>query len=302
VTRENSDGLDRSKLRSIVVNGIRTRLYDAGRGPALLLLHGGQYGSLYSLDSWSLNLPYLARDRRVLAPDRLGQGHTEAPKSDDELTMHASTRHAIELISLIGAGPVDVVGHSRGGLVALQLAIHQPELVRSVVLVDSHSAAPPDANAPLGVFYAEMERRVAGRPPSREVVGIEPLAQAYRPETVTDDFVERLLEIALLPSRLRTAERMHSAGRRVFIPSVIEVRDAALAHLSTSGLRMPALVIWGYDDRSAPRALGYRLYEAIAQRTQGAELHVLKDAGHYVFRDRPEDFERVVTAFLERSA
>ena len=77
--------LDPGGLRHAEVDGLRTRYYEAGdpAAPALLLVHGGQYGSWYALDSWDTVLAPLAERFRVVALDRPGQGHTQAPRAPD---------------------------------------------------------------------------------------------------------------------------------------------------------------------------------------------------------------------------
>jgi len=66
--------------RTIEVDGIRTRYFDAGVGKPLVLIHGGQYGLLYSAYSWSSVFRILSTRFRVIAFDRLGMGFTDNPK------------------------------------------------------------------------------------------------------------------------------------------------------------------------------------------------------------------------------
>jgi 2-hydroxy-6-oxonona-2,4-dienedioate hydrolase len=88
-----ADSLDVEKLRFVDIEGARTRYYEDGDGEPLVLIHGGQFGSLYSLDSWSLNLAGLTRHFRVYALDKLGQGHTDNPRNDADYTFEALSRH-----------------------------------------------------------------------------------------------------------------------------------------------------------------------------------------------------------------
>src|SRR5688572_30378156 len=87
------DGLDRAKLHFVDVGGYRTRTYEDGVGDPLVLIHGGRFGNTYSLDAWSLNLPGLAGNFHVYAPDKLGSGHTDNPKTDDDYTFEAIFQH-----------------------------------------------------------------------------------------------------------------------------------------------------------------------------------------------------------------
>jgi pimeloyl-ACP methyl ester carboxylesterase len=97
----------------------------------VLLVHSGGFTSR----QWRRLAELLAPDYRVLAPDLLGYG-SGAPWPDGE-PFHFRQDLAF-LESLIGdeGEPVHVVGHSYGGFLALQLALVQPELVRSIAVYD----------------------------------------------------------------------------------------------------------------------------------------------------------------------
>src|SRR5689334_21049339 len=80
------DGLDDEKLRFVDSNGVRIRCYEDGSGEPLVLISGGEFGALYSLDAWSLNLKELAQHFHVYAIDKPGLGFSDAPKRDADFT------------------------------------------------------------------------------------------------------------------------------------------------------------------------------------------------------------------------
>ena len=290
------DSLDRQRLRTVDVDGVATRVYDDGDGEPFLLVHGGAFGSLYSLDAWSLNLAPLAARFRVVAFDKLGQGHTGNPPGD-AYTFPALFSHTVSLVRSLALGPAHVVGHSMGAFLAARLALECPELVRSLVLVDSNTLAPDDERFPWTAFYRELERRIPPGPPTPETVRIEPDAQSFSREHVTDDWVVRLLEIAELPKLQEAKARVVELRDTVWLPSLLPLRARTIEEIDDRGLPVPTLVVWGRDDVSAPLALALQLYERIAVRTADAELHVLGRAGHYCFREQPRAFERLVASF-----
>jgi pimeloyl-ACP methyl ester carboxylesterase len=294
-----SDGLDQKKLRFIDIDGVRTRYYDDGTGEPLVLLSGGNFGSLYSLDSFSLNLPGLARDFRVIAIDKPGQGHTAPPVKDEDFTHDGLVNHTAGLLRALGIDQAHFVGHSRGGLHISWLAIRHPELVKSLVLVDSRSTAPDHPDYPLGAFYAGLPQPPPG-PPSRESVGIEPRGQAYHQEQVTDDFLDRLVEIANLPQFQEAQRRIAAVNDSIWRPDLLRTRDETLRFLDERGFRAPTLLIWAMNDKSAPLMLGIQLFERICAKTAQPEMHVLNGAGHYCFRDQTEAFNRTVRSFCLR--
>jgi pimeloyl-ACP methyl ester carboxylesterase len=281
-----------------VVGGLRTRYYDTGSGdPPLLLIHGGQFGSLYSLDSWSLNLPEFASHFRVIAYDKPGQGYTDNPRDPGQYEFDTVVRHAAAFCESLGLPAAHVVGHSRGGLLAARLAIERPDLVRTLTLVDSGSAAPADPALPVGAFYAPFESAALWRSSGRRIALAEPRAQAHHQEWITDDFIKRMAAIAKLPKTRAARSTVTEVEMTRWRPSLDHAREATLRHLDEAGLGVPTLVIWGHDDRSAPHQQGERLYERIAARTADAAYVVLKGAGHYVFRDRPHAFASIVSSF-----
>ena len=62
--------------RYVMVDGVRTHYLEAGDGPAVVLLHSGEFGGCAEL-SWEFNIVALAGHFRVLAPDWLGFGRTD---------------------------------------------------------------------------------------------------------------------------------------------------------------------------------------------------------------------------------
>jgi pimeloyl-ACP methyl ester carboxylesterase len=292
------DGLDERCIRYLEPAGIRTRVYDGGGdGEPLVLIHGGDFGSLYSLDAWSLVLPALTTRFRVVAFDKLGQGYTADPGSDSEHTWSSLFRHAVLLLDELALGAAHLVGHSMGALLACRIGFERPDLARTVVIVDSNTAAPDDPRYPWGAFYEDLARRVPAGPPTRESVRMEPEEQSWSDDHVTEDFVERMLAIAQL--RPPSHKDWYDG---VWMPSIIEARQANLAQIDEHGMPLPTLVVWGVDDPSAPVPLGYALFERIAAGTAEAELHVLGRAGHYAFREHPHTFVRLLEAFcLDRT-
>jgi Predicted hydrolases or acyltransferases (alpha/beta hydrolase superfamily) len=295
------DGLDARRLRVVDADGITTRVYEDGDGPTLLLLHGGDFGSLYSLAGWSLNLESLARRFRVVAFDKLGQGGTANPESDDAYSYERLLRHALTVGETVLREPAHIVGHSMGALLAESIALARPGLVRSLVLVDSNTAAPDDDRFPRGAFYRDLERRLGGAPPTQETVRLEPELQSVSSAHVTDNFVHRLLTIARSEPYAEAHARMVRLRHAQWFPSLDAERERVLVRTAAEGLPVPGLVVWGADDPSAPLPLAYALFGHLARETRSCELHVLAHAGHYVFREAPRAFERVVACFcLER--
>lgn len=282
--------------RLVDVDGVPTRVLEAGEGEPLVLIHGGDFGSHYALEAWEPVVPLLAERFRVVAFDKLGQGRTGAPRHDADYALPALCAHARGVLRELGLGPAHLVGHSMGAFLAARLVLDEPSPARSLVIVDSNTLAPDDERYPWRRFYRELAERMPPGP-SEASVRLEPEAQSVDPSHVTPAFVAALLENAALPSLRQAKERRDALLDTVWLPSLQPARERTVAELTERGLPVPTLVVWGADDPSAPLPLGLRLFELLARRTPRAELHVLGAAGHYVFREHPAPFAAVVSGF-----
>jgi pimeloyl-ACP methyl ester carboxylesterase len=122
---------------SAVVGGVRLHYVEGGKGPTLLLLPG------WPQTWWSYHkvMPALARNHRVIVMDLRGMGASDKPAGGyDKKTMAGDVAGLVRQLNL---GPVDVMGHDIGSMVAYSFAANHPELTRRLILLD---VAPPDAS------------------------------------------------------------------------------------------------------------------------------------------------------------
>lgn len=293
------DGLDRNKLNYVVPNGIRTRYYDAGHGEPIVLFHGGHFGTLYSLDAWSLNLSPLTQHFRVIAFDKLGQGYTDNPQADTGYTFSNTLQHAKDFLDSIGVSKAHLVGHSRGGLLVARLAMTSPELARSLTIIDSGTLAPDHPNHDIAAFYDDLEKRRVSIPSTEEIVRLEPEAQSYNYDHITENFVDRMLEIAHLPKTDAAHQRLLALNDAVWQPDLIEHRKLAWATIKEQGFSQPSLLIWGAQDPSSPLEISYPLYEQMANSDSTSDFHIFNQTGHYVFRERYREFNNLLVHFCK---
>jgi 2-hydroxy-6-oxonona-2,4-dienedioate hydrolase len=283
-------------IELIECGGVRTRIYSRGSGEPLLLVHGGRFGSYYSLDSWARNLASLAGSFRVVAWDKLGQGHTDGPRDDAGFTFEALYAHTLAVVEAVAPEPAHVVGHSLGALPATRLALDHPERVRSLTIVDSNSAAPDDERYPWKAFYLELEHELSRRR-GRDQVTVEPLAQSYAADHVTPVWRRRMQEIAASAGHREVVARLAGVRDSVWLPSIEDARAQLHRDLARAAPSAPTLVVWGAADPSAPLPLALALLELLTRGGGSPELHVLSRAGHYCFRERPSAFERALRSF-----
>ena len=133
-----------------VVDGLRIAYREAGTGPAVVLLHGNPTSSYL----WRDVLPALSRFGRCLAPDLVGMGGSDPlPDPGPGRYRFAEHRRVLDgLFEQLDLGPVVLVGHDWGGVLAIDWARRNPDRIRGVAyletLVAPLSWSAPNAPAP----------------------------------------------------------------------------------------------------------------------------------------------------------
>jgi pimeloyl-ACP methyl ester carboxylesterase len=236
------------------LDGYRLHWLSAGSGPAVVLLHG----LCGSHRWWNANIPSLAEEFRVLAPDLPGFGRS---RYGGRLPDLAGTAELLaRWIAEAGAPRSHLVGHSMGGHLAVHLAARHPDQVDRLVLADAAGLLRPLSPVPLARWaYGLAWPRAWGSP-------------------------------AFLPVIWRDALRAGPFTAARAIRHIL--RDDVSALLP--GIRAPTLVVWGEADAMIPLEHGQRLRDAIP----GARMHVIPGAYHNPMVDRPAEFNQVVRAFL----
>ena len=281
----------------VTVNGIKTRYFEGGSGETLVLISGGSFGSYYSADHWSLNFDDLCERFHVYAFDKLGMGFTDNPKSDAEYTMSAVIDHTYGFIHAMGIGSATVVGHSRGALPAARMAVDYPDMIKALIILPSSTLPADDPSTPSD-FYKKIDMAVPPVP-DQKYVRWEPEANSYSKDHITDDFVEAMLKIALLPKTMEAKKTMANVSDTVFLPDARKKKYETLDLIKAGRLKAPTLLVWGLNDPSAPVKLSLDLVRLIGSVVDRTRLHLINHAGHYVFREHPRELHRLIIDFVK---
>ena len=287
--------MDNAKF--VILDGVRTRYFEAGKGENLVLIHGGKFGTFYSAYHWSLNFHELSKHFHVYAFDKLGMGDTDNPKSDADYTMGAVIDHAWAFVRTLEIKDVTLAGHSRGALPAARIAVDHPELVKALVIFDSNTLPAEDPSMSYD-FYTKLE---VGAPPipDRQFILREPVANSYSQEHISEDFVQEMLRIGTLPRTIEARKKMEHFLEAVFLPSMREKKYETLKLIEGGRLKAPTLIIWGANDQSSPMKLGITLLKIIGKVVDRTEFHAFNHAGHYVFREHAQKVNQLITNFVK---
>jgi pimeloyl-ACP methyl ester carboxylesterase len=286
--------------RWIEAAGLRTWWTEAGSGPPVVLVYGGNFGSPAfgggcCAMCWDGTLQRLARTHRVITYDRPGNGYTEAPKRDEDFTMEFVVDHLIALLEQLDLGPVHLLGHSRGGFLTTRTTLRRQDLIRSLTVVTSGTLGP-------GVGMNAVA--LAGNPYSPfSLEGMKWVYSmySYDPAHVTDAWVRPFVE-HMEAEPYRTMMERITAGRlieRRFIPELARDKRETLQWLRDGRLQRPLQIVWSLTDATVPVQLGHELFDITARHETPVTLSVVDKSGHFPYREHPGWFDDVVARFVQ---
>ena len=123
--------------KTVIVHGHKIAYYEAGKGNAVILLHGLGADSRH----WAANIDALSQNFRVIAVDQIGYGQSDKPLM--RYTVENFTDYLHGFLQALQIPQASLVGNSLGGWVALDFTIRHPKMVEKLVLVDAAGCARP---------------------------------------------------------------------------------------------------------------------------------------------------------------
>jgi pimeloyl-ACP methyl ester carboxylesterase len=271
------------ELKRRDVDGTPVNYVDLGSGERepVVLVHGlgGQW------QNWLENLPRIAQERRVVAPDLPGFGLT--PPVPGEVSISGYGRFVDAFCEALGLGEVAMVGNSMGGYIAAEVAIQFATRVSRLVLVSAAGiSSAATARAPiltasrvataLVAYSAARFRTLASRPLSRHLS----LAMVAR-------------HPRLLKADLAYEGFFKGAGK----PGFDEALRANLDYDFRDRLpdvAVPTLIVWGEKDAIIPA----RDADEFERLIPDSRKVVMRDTGHVPMAERPQAFNDTLMEFL----
>jgi pimeloyl-ACP methyl ester carboxylesterase len=270
--------------RKIPVFGTAINLMEMGRGEPLLFLHG--LGG--SWKDWGANLEQLARNHRVIAFDFPGFGDSEAPQGT--YSIEALTSFAEKILADRNIQAAYVVGHSMGGLVALNMAARQNSRVKGLVLVDVVGTGDK----------AEFISHVL----TKKIMGTD--SRWTTVEGFLRDEFKGMFEYFIQSQKPKTSREFFESMPKAPVTGTPALPMTPSVQMSASimdfdvrpllpAVRQPVLILWGGKDPIAPPLEAQALQSALPRAT----LIFFKGAGHSPMLEHPNLFNQEVRRFLQ---
>jgi pimeloyl-ACP methyl ester carboxylesterase len=261
----------------IVVAGTHLRYVETGSGPSVVLIHG--FGA--SIYSWHRTIePLAAAGFHVVAFDNKGFGFSDKPAHGYSNADYA--RLVLALIDSLHLPDVVLVGHSMGGAIAAETALRGPTRVRGLVLVDAAGLGTRGALG-LRAARAPLIGPVAASVRSRWVTAQVLRSTFADPSKVTEADIDQYYAPVADPA-------FGLALRGVLREFRFDALRGRLA-----AIQVPCLVVWGDHDRLIPEQLGRELARDLLR----SAFIAVPNAGHDVPEEAPDEFNRLLIAFLE---
>ena len=260
----------------ITVRGAGLHYEEHGAGPETVVF---AHGLLWSCRLFDRQVEVLAPRYRCVTFDFRGHGRSEV--TADGYDMDSLAADAASLIEVLGCAPCHFVGLSMGGFVGMRLAIRQPHLLRSLVLLETSADPEPEASRRK---YHRMN--LAAR-----WIGLGPLVKPVMRIIFGRKFLGDPARAAL---REQCRRELAGGNRMGIIRAVSGVIDRQGIYEQLERIATPTLILVGDQDLATPLARSERIHARIA----GSRLRVLPGAGHTSTIEEPAAVNAAIADFL----
>jgi esterase len=250
--------------------------YKAGSGPPLIIIHG-----LFGLsDNWVTIGRRLATQFRVIVPDL--RNHGRSPHSD-LFDFPSMEEDLLELMDELEIDDAAIMGHSLGGRIAVQLALHYPERVNKLIIADISLRKYPPRSEHLELIQAMKQLDL-------DAIHTRQKAEKELTSLVSSHRLRQfLLKNLYHPSRERLAWRLNLDVINESLPALFDTADLRGTYEG------PALFVRG-GQSDYIRAADI---PAIKKQFPRSIVRTIEGASHWVHADKPEEFYQMVHSFLE---
>ena len=302
-------------------NGIRMAVYEQGKGPPVILLHGFPELAF----SWRHQLPALAAAGfRAIAPDQRGYGRTEVPAGVRDYRIEELIADVNGLLDALALDTATFVGHDWGSLLLWQMAMRAPERIERMIILN----IPHYPRLPVDPIQVMRERfgddfylvNFQDSDEADRTFADDPLhffdMMMRRGQISREQFDQLPREVKAL-SLLKLVARSHGSGESLLTDAERDYFAAAFANSGFTGpinwyrnwtlnwetqesydqrIRIPTLFIGAVDDVIiAPEHV-----EAMKPLVKDLEIHMLEHCGHWSQQEKPDEVNRLMIDWLER--
>lgn len=275
------------------INGIQLYFKTTGQGEPILIVHGGPgLNHNYLLSP----LSNLTDKYKLIFYDQRACGKSSLDVDTNSITIDNFVRDIEGLRQSYGIKKLNVMAHSWGGLLAINFAIKYPDYVKSLILVD-----------PTGVSNesnAEANEILASRFTKEDSIQRVDIVQSEAFQRRDPNTIEALMKIGfkhqfynsslidslnleLNENYAKTSQLLQHLGKDLMVYDF---------YSDLKKIKSPTLLIYGDYDPLTETA-GKRIHQSI----EHSELKIIYSCGHFPFIEKPDEFKKIVTTFLNEN-
>lgn len=263
-------------MPKVLTNNVNLYYEDTEKGDETIVF---SHGLLWSCRMFDKQIEILKKDFRNVAYDHRGQGKTEVSKSGYD--MDTLTDDAISLIEYLKIAPVHFAGLSMGGFIGMRIASRRPDLIKSLILIDTTADPEPEENIPK---YKRLNF----------------IGRWFGLRLVTKPVMKIMFSKTTLNDPNRSQERKYwkkqliSNHRKGITRATKGVINRKGIFDELKNIKCPTLIIVGEEDVATVPAKSEKMHEAIER----SKLVYIPKAGHSSTMEQPEKINETIFNFL----
>ncbi len=257
----------------ITVNQLKIFYYDNKlEGIPLLFIHGWLGSSL----EWSYQLYHFNFKNHIIILDLPGFGKSDKPNIN--YSVEFFTKQIIDFLKLLGYSEVFIIGHSLGGLIAQNITIKKPKLIKKLILISSTAAISPTTKEKVMVFWVSILFKLFYRNFLKKII-----KQIISPEKENREFrklYNNSLELpkAIVLSTFKSMTSKFNLKKELF------------------KISQPTLIIYGTEDKIISKSMVSDLNDLIPI----SELIFIENGSHRAMYDNHIKVNEVIEDFINK--
>jgi len=258
---------------------IKLHYHEAGRGPTLIMIHGGGPGA----GGWSnyrRNVDHFAERFHVILPDLPGFAKSDKPKIESGLLAYMA-KSIRDLMDALDIPHAHFIGNSLGGGTTLKFALEYPGRAQRLVLMGAPGLPIFTPMPSEGIRHLLEYYEAPG--PSMEKLRAFLNVMVYDTSALTDQLIKERYAASIQPDLV--ANPILSRSRPLF-PEPLWKDFAKIKHRT--------LLVWGRDDRTVTLDNSFLMLNQLPD----VRLHVFGKCGHWAQWEKAAEFNRLVADFL----
>lgn len=237
-----------------------------GEGEPIVFVHGW----MDDCTLWNAQVEYFSKKYKVIIYDHRGHGRSDKPKDEYSIQTLANDLHS--LLQVLDLEQVTLVGHSMGGMAALQFVLDHPDNVSKLVLI----GATAKTSRSLRVFVWILRHLIPYQAFAKGSIKFK----CYEPPS--EPVINAIIECALMTPK-HAAFACFTEYTKHY-----DLRD------KVASIKVPTLIVVGAQDKSTPPEMSRYLHNHI----EGSQLEIIPDCGHMAHIEKPDELNEVIAEFI----